>query len=91
MIDVLEMTFSSRILESVEISSSVMPSAKNSSFGSGLIFANGKTAIRFFPEMDSLITNSLLTVPISDFAIGGLMYDLVVLYSYECIDKFTSQ
>src|SRR5207245_8505230 len=35
------------ILESVAISSSVMPSEKYSSLGLGLMFANGRTAIRF--------------------------------------------
>ena len=40
------MTLSSPILDRVEISSSVIPSAKYSSLGSGLMLAMGNTAIR---------------------------------------------
>ena len=45
-IDVLAITPSPAILESLEISSSVIPSAKYSSAGSALMFAKGNTAIR---------------------------------------------
>ena len=42
--DVLEITSIPRMLDIVEMSSSVIPSAKYSSFGSGLMFTNGSTA-----------------------------------------------
>ena len=45
MTEVREITVSSGILEIAEMSSSVIPSAKYSSFGSGLMLANGRTAI----------------------------------------------
>src|SRR2546428_11321563 len=44
--DVRETTLTSRIFEIVAISSSVIPSAKYSSFGSGLMFEKGRTATR---------------------------------------------
>ena len=47
------MTLSSPILETVEINSSVMPSAKYLSFGSALRFANGRIAIRRGSRMGS--------------------------------------
>ena len=39
------------MVESRAISSSVSPSAKYASFGSGLIFRNGSTAIRFLSRL----------------------------------------
>src|SRR6266568_8448291 len=44
--EVLDITFSRCIFERVEINSSVMPSAKYSSFGSGLMFTKGRIATR---------------------------------------------
>src|SRR5713226_8016889 len=44
-IDVRETTLTSLIFEIVAISSSVIPSAKYSSFGSGLLFEKGRMAI----------------------------------------------
>jgi hypothetical protein len=43
MTEVLEMTLSSPILDMVDINSSVIPSAKYLSLGSGLMFVNGRT------------------------------------------------
>ncbi|OLD13151.1 MAG: hypothetical protein AUI50_03125 [Crenarchaeota archaeon 13_1_40CM_2_52_14] len=56
--DVLEITFSFPIFERVEINSSVIPSAKYSSFGSGLMFMKGRIAIRSLPAATSCIFES---------------------------------
>src|SRR5208283_4744844 len=45
--DVREIVLNSPILDTAEMSSSLRPSAKYSSLGSGLMFVNGRTAIRF--------------------------------------------
>ena len=47
--EVREITLSPLIPDTVEMISSVKPSAKYSSLGSGLMFANGSTAIRPWP------------------------------------------
>ncbi len=46
MMEVRAMTLKPAILDRVEMSSSVMPSEKYSSLGSGLIFVKGRTARR---------------------------------------------
>jgi len=43
MAEVLDITLNSRTFDMAEINSSVKPSAKYSSFGSGLMFFNGNT------------------------------------------------
>jgi hypothetical protein len=50
MIEVRAMTVRSRSRDSLEISSSVMPSEKYSFSASALIFVNGSTAMRFLSK-----------------------------------------
>src|SRR3989337_239226 len=52
------MTLSPPIFDIVEISSSVIPSAKYSSLGSGLMFCNGNTATRCLSSVGCVEENA---------------------------------
>src|SRR2546426_11475015 len=73
MMEVLDITFNRCIFERVEINSSVMPSAKYSSFGSGLIFTKGRIATRSL-----LVEGSpALSFAASSFCLGPLSHRLI--------------